>query len=146
MCLGVMPKDQIATVYGLHELVAMGKAAIKGDIKTFEYLLERHQSSFVRIGVYLVLEQVKTIVYRNLFKRMALITDNSRLNLHVVDLVMRWLHETVDLDEIECILANLVYQNKVKGYISHKMRMLVISKTDPFPTGAVVKKARQTYN
>jgi nuclear mRNA export protein PCID2/THP1 len=48
-------------------------------------------------------------------------------------------NEEMDLDEIECIVANLIFQGKVKGYISHQKRILIVSKADPFPRGAVVK-------
>jgi len=53
---------------------------------------------------------------------------------------MRWLEEeATELDEIECIVANLIYQGKVKGYISHQRRHLILSKVSPFPTAAVIK-------
>lgn len=44
----------------------------------------------------------------------------------------------VDVDEVECIVANLIYTQKVKGYISHQKSLLVLSKQDPFPIAAVV--------
>lgn len=53
---------------------------------------------------------------------------------------VRWMgNEEMDLDEIECVVANLIYQGKVKGYISHQKRILIVSKQDPFPRSAVVK-------
>jgi nuclear mRNA export protein PCID2/THP1 len=39
----------------------------------------------------------------------------------------------VDMDEVECIVANLIFRKYVKGYISHKSRVAVLSKVDPFP-------------
>lgn len=39
----------------------------------------------------------------------------------------------VDVDEIECIVANLIHKKYIKGYISHSQRMLVLSKKDAFP-------------
>jgi hypothetical protein len=47
----------------------------------------------------------------------------------------------MELDEIECVLANLVFQGKIKGYLSHEKRTLIVSKADPFPTAAIVKPA-----
>ena len=40
----------------------------------------------------------------------------------------------LDLDELECTLANLIYSGYVKGYIAHEKRVLVLSKASPFPT------------
>ncbi|KRY47740.1 PCI domain-containing protein 2 -like protein [Trichinella britovi] len=41
--------------------------------------------------------------------------------------------DTLDLDEIECYLTNLIYDGKVKGYIAHMHQRLVISRDQPFP-------------
>jgi len=40
---------------------------------------------------------------------------------------------SIDVDEVECILANLIHQRYIKGYIAHQQRMLVVSQNDPFP-------------
>lgn len=52
---------------------------------------------------------------------------------------MKLLGESLDLDEIECIIGTLIYQGKVKGYISHQKRMLVLAKTGSFPTNSIIK-------
>lgn len=39
----------------------------------------------------------------------------------------------MDEDDVECAVANLIHKKYVKGYISHKNQMLVLSKADPFP-------------
>ena len=41
--------------------------------------------------------------------------------------------EDIDQDETECIIANLIYEGKIKGYISHQHQKLVVSKKDAFP-------------
>lgn len=134
MVLGVMPSERIGSVYQLQEFVALGKAVTQGDLRTFSTLLETHQVSFVRIGVYLVLEHLRLLAYRSLFRRVYLITGTTRLNLSHFEIALRWLEQKdVDLDEIECILCNLIAQGRVKGYISHEKKFLIVSKTDPFP-------------
>jgi hypothetical protein len=45
--------------------------------------------------------------------------------------------EDIDLDEVECILASLIYQNYVKGYLSHSKHKLVLSRKVPFPSIAL---------
>jgi len=37
------------------------------------------------------------------------------------------------LDEMECIISNLIWQKLVKGYVSHEKRVIVLSKKEPFP-------------
>lgn len=39
-----------------------------------------------------------------------------------------------DMDEIECVLANLRYQGTVSGVLSHGQRMLALSKVNAFPS------------
>jgi hypothetical protein len=142
MCLGIMPTEAIGRVYGLTELLALGNAVKKGDLRTFEAVMAQCQRSFIRVGVYLVLEQAKIIAYRCLAKRIYTLTANTRLNLASFEQAMHWMGEDVDLDEIECILANLIFQGKIKGYLSHQKRYLIVSKTDPFPLSAVIRKPK----
>ncbi len=143
LCLGILPSPLIKTKYGLKELVTLGESVIRGDIKTFETILDKYQRSFIKIGIYLVIEQMKTILYRCLFKRIYHIVDNTRINIVSIEAIFQWLGESdITLDEIECLVSNLIYQGKIKGYISHQKRFLVVSKTDPFPTSAVIKKYR----
>lgn len=37
------------------------------------------------------------------------------------------------LDELECRIANLIANGRIKGYLSHSQRCMVLSKTEPFP-------------
>ena len=41
--------------------------------------------------------------------------------------------EDVDDDETACIIANLIYDGRIKGYISHQHQKLVVSKQNAFP-------------
>lgn len=40
--------------------------------------------------------------------------------------------QDMDTDELECILANLIFQKKIRGYIARK-KCVVLAKKDPFP-------------
>lgn len=91
-----------------------------------------------RQGTYLLLEKCKTVCYRNLFKRIHLVLEKPQIPLAYVSHTFQWLGMPMDLDEIECILANLIYRGFVRGYLSHTKRVLVLSKRDPFPVAAVI--------
>jgi hypothetical protein len=142
MALGVMPSQKVASEYGLTLLVDIGEAVRRGDLSSFNMLVQQNRPSFIRLGIYLVIEQLKMVVYRNLFKRIQQITDSTRLSLHMFQSVTTWLGESMDLDEIECILSNLIFKNIVKGYLSHQKRIMVIGKSDPFPIGSITKRAK----
>ena len=40
----------------------------------------------------------------------------------------------IDLDETQCIVSNLIYEGKIKGYLSHQHKKLVVSKQNAFPS------------
>lgn len=46
---------------------------------------------------------------------------------------LTWQGMDVDMDAVECIVANLIHRRFLKGYISHQHKVAVLSKTDPFP-------------
>ncbi len=142
MLRGVMPTPLLGSQYGLDVYVELGNAVRTGDLRSYNTIFHKHKAVFIRTGTYLIIEQLKNLVYRNLFKRIYKITESTRLNLDVFYYVLQWLGEEMDIDEIECILANLIFQSRVKGYLSHQKRILVVGKTDPFPTSHIIKKQR----
>ena len=89
-------------------------------------------------GTYLLLEKCKVVCYRNLFKRIHVVMKKHQIGLGHVANAFKWLGMPIDLDEVECILANLIYRGYVRGYLSHSKRMLVLSKRDPFPVAVVI--------
>lgn len=142
MSLGIMPRPEVGSRYGLHEYVALGDAARKGDLQTFNSVFYAHRRVLIRLGVYLVLENVRSIAYRNLFKRFHLISASTRLSIGAFEAALQTMGLDVDMDEVECIVSNLIFQQKIKGYLSHQKRVLIISKLDPFPAGAIVKRTK----
>ncbi|CAK9803670.1 PCI domain-containing protein 2 [Anthophora plagiata] len=134
MLLGYMPKHSLLQKYNLMEFGELMEAVKKGDLRNLEEVMEKHESFFIGAGIYLIVEKLKIIAYRNLFKKVYLV-----LNIHqipVQDLLSAFeMHgiDDVDMDKVECIVANLIYEGKIKGYISHQHKKLVISKQNPFP-------------
>lgn len=138
MTMGVMPGPIIAQQYNFEEYYQIGLAVKAGNIGAFNEVLEANRVAFIHHGVYLVLENVRALVYRSLFRRIYLITNNTRINLYHLQLSLEIQNENISIEEIECIVASLIYQNRIKGYISHEKKFLIVSKTDPFPLSAVV--------
>jgi 5-methylcytosine-specific restriction endonuclease McrA len=136
---GRLPSTKILEKYNLVEYIPFVIAIRRGDLRTFHKTLQENQDEFIRRGTYLLLEKCKTVCHRNLFKRIHLIMDIHQIPLDNVVKTIRWMGMDMDLDEVECVLANLIFRGIIKGYISHSKRILVLSKRDPFPTAAVVK-------
>ena len=39
----------------------------------------------------------------------------------------------VEMEEVECYLANMIYKGLVRGYISHERQMVVLAANGAFP-------------
>lgn len=129
-----MPKHNLLEKYNLMEFGELMEAVKRGDLCNLEKVMEKHELFFIGAGIYLIVEKLKIIAYRNLFKKVYLV-----LNIHQIPiqdllsaLEMQGIDD-VDMDEVECIVANLIFEGKIKGYISHQHKKLVISKQNPFP-------------
>ena len=130
--------DALLEKHGLAALAPRVDAVRSGDLGTFNAELAKNQMAFVRRGTFLLLEKVKILVYRNLFKKIYLVQGKAtQLKLHLFQRAFAWLGCPTDMDEVECILANLIFKGLIKGYISHQKQTLVLSKKDPFPTAAI---------
>ena len=125
--------------YSLYEFVPLLNGMRSGNLMEFSDGLMKNQDLFIRRGTYLLLEKCKMICYRNLFKRIWKIVGTEQIKLEYIAASFKWLGMPIDLDEVECILANLIFKSYIRGYLSHAKRVLVLSKKDPFPTAKVIK-------
>merc|ERR1711942_538308 len=71
----------------------------------------------------------------SLLKKVYLILKVSQLPISAFVTALRSVQpeDDIDSEECECLLANLIYEGKIKGYISHQHQKLVVSKQNPFP-------------
>mmetsp|Transcript_31789 Transcript_31789/g.71289 ORF Transcript_31789/g.71289 Transcript_31789/m.71289 type:complete len:411 (-) Transcript_31789:24-1256(-) len=137
---GRLPTRKLLEKYGLFEFVPILNGMRSGNLMEFSDGLVKHQDLFIRRGTYLLLEKCKMICYRNLFKRVYKIVGKEQIKLDYIAKSFKWLGMPIDLDEVECILANLIFKQYIRGYLSHAKRVLVLSKRDPFPSSKVIKQ------
>ncbi len=82
------------------------------------------------------MQKLSLLVMRTLLKKVYLIRQrNDKLKL--TDFLAALDHaggSSMDMDALECVVANLIVKNYVRGFLSHKLKVLVLHKTDPFPT------------
>ncbi|KAM3161728.1 PCI domain-containing protein [Lachancea thermotolerans] len=113
-----------------------------GDLKSFETWLEQNEAAMLRRNLYVALVLVRELVLLKLLK-LSFRFYGSRsivpLKLVTTALLKSRTHKGVknitdeQLDETECVLANLISKDYIKGYLSHSNRALVVSKTNAFP-------------
>ena len=134
MLLGYMPKKEILERFDVLQFHELASALKEGNVRKFDQVIQKHEIFLIKCGIYLLVEKLKFIVYRNLFKRIYLIRQTHQLNLTDFLAGLQFVGETdMSLDETHCIVANLIYEGKIKGYISHSHNKLVVSKQNPFP-------------
>ena len=105
-----------------------------GNLLKLNESLEQNEKFFIKCGIYLILEKLKIITYRNLFKKVTILMKTHQIPIEAFLVALRMMKvEDVDADETQCIIANLIYEGKIKGYISHQHQKLVVSKQNAFP-------------
>eukprot|EP01082_Thalassiosira_pseudonana_P011606 g10627.t1 g10627 contig4:2224014-2226051(-) len=139
MLRGRLPTAKLLQKYSLDEFLPLLNGMRTGNLMEFSNGLTQNQDLFIRRGTYLLLEKCKMICYRNLFKRVYRIVGKEQIKLEYIAKSFKWLGLDIDLDEVECILANLIFKQYIRGYLSHAKRVLVLSKKEPFPTSKVIK-------
>ncbi|KAI9374842.1 hypothetical protein BJX61DRAFT_496635 [Aspergillus egyptiacus] len=117
----------------------------KGDLHGFDAAMSAGEEEFVKRRIYLPLERGRDIALRNLFRKVfiaggfdepkdgqppirrtripvAEFAAALRIGTHADD------RSRVDIDEVECLLSNLIYKGLMKGYIARERGMIVLSK------------------
>lgn len=133
MLLGYIPNRKVLEKYDVLEFWDLVQAVCQGNLKWFDEIMEKHETFFIRCGIYLIVDKLKIIAYRNLFKKVYMILNTHQIPVESLQTALEFLGQDVDLDETQCIVANLINEGKIKGYISHQHRKVVVSKQNPFP-------------
>lgn len=134
MLLGYMPRREILIKYSVTQFSDLACAVKEGNVHKIDEVIQNHESFFIETGIYLIVEKLKIIAYRNLFKKVYLILQSHQVDLQSCLTALRFVGENdITMDETQCIVANLIYDGKIKGYISHQHNKLVVSKQNPFP-------------
>ncbi|XP_031568913.1 PCI domain-containing protein 2-like [Actinia tenebrosa] len=134
MLLGYMPTLAVLNKYKLPQFTDVVKAVKTGNLLLLNQTLEKQQAFFIQCGIYLILEKLKIITYRNLFKKVSLLMKTHQLPLEAFVMALKTMQvEDMDVVEVQCIIANLIYMGYIKGYISHQHQKLVVSKQNAFP-------------
>lgn len=129
MLRGCMPSETLLVKYDLKPFAELVKAVKQGNIYNFNRSLVEFEDFFIENGVYLFLEKLRMTTYRNLFKTISRLLNTSQIPIEALVEILKYLEESdMDNDACQCILANLIYEGKIKGYISYKFNKLVISK------------------
>ncbi|KAK6072868.1 PCI domain-containing protein [Seiridium cupressi] len=121
-------------------------AVKKGDLRAFDQALAEGEDEFVKRRIYLTLERGRDIALRNLLRKVFIAggfeeakdgqppVRRTRVPVAEFAAAMKLNGgQAIDTDEVECLLANMIYKNLMKGYIAHERGIVVLSKNGAFP-------------
>ena len=121
------------------QLISAIKAA---DFKSYDQVTDRYQKLWLKRGIYLLMDRVRVILWRTLLKQLFHAVGN-KIDLELVERAVRLRGGSEGINECICIVANLIYEGYLKGYIfqNESKRTLVLkSSGNPFPKLEVIAK------
>jgi hypothetical protein len=130
LLLGQLPHPELLRRYHLPHYGPVAAAVRSGDMRLLDDALAAHALLFFRAGTFPLLGKLRNAVFRTLLKRIHNI-QKARDPARAFQLPIELFHaaltmcgaESVDLDECECILANLIHRKYVKArMMNHSMR------------------------
>ncbi|CAN0571892.1 unnamed protein product, partial [Ectocarpus sp. 12 AP-2014] len=100
------PTLDLLVKYDLTHFHEFAVAIRTGDVRSFNELMTQWERVFISKGTYLLMEKCLMLVYRNLVKKIVVVTQTFKLPLRVVQFAFQRMEHERDVDEIECLLAN----------------------------------------
>ena len=136
-----MPSAKLLKRFNLTHFSDVAGAVKQGNLRKLDRALERDSEFFWQYGIYLILEKLKIIAHRNVFKKVMLLLKTHQIEISQFQKALNFLQdEETSTEEVHCILANLISDGQIKGYISLQHQKLVLSKQNPFPNLATVQR------
>lgn len=132
LMLGKYPPKSLLIKYGMDGYINLIRSCAVGDLKTFSKELEKNQIYWIKNGTYLILERSKIIAYRNFFKKVYLILQesfDSKIPLEEFQNALKTQGISIDELELEGLLSSLIHLGFINGYISHAYHKIVLAKT-----------------
>ncbi|CAG9135512.1 hypothetical protein JYU34_006314 [Plutella xylostella] len=134
MLLGYMPTMALLEKYDLMQFWELVQAVKSGNLRDIDRVMEEHERFFIKAGIYLIVEKLKITAYRNLFKLVYMAEKSHQIEILSFQAALHMMGQIdIDADETQCIVANLIYDGKIKGYISYQHKKVVVSKQNAFP-------------
>lgn len=112
-----------------------------GAIDKYDKFMEQTQSFLLKTNLYLLFQNLKQLAYVSFIKKIVKVhqeLNNDPKSNHIIpfsafEVGFKYITLDFDYDQIECILAGLIANGNIKGYLSHGNKCIVLSKTAAFP-------------
>eukprot|EP00803_Ostreobium_quekettii_P001462 evm.model.scf_1283.1 EVM.evm.TU.scf_1283.1 scf_1283:17803-23456(-) len=139
MVMGRLPTTGLLQHHNLMMFAPVAEALRKGDVGAFQATLRANRFTYIQTDTFIPLEHLQLTVYRQLLRIAHRIHAEvqpekaSKMPIKAFTCALRL--QGVDMPERHamCTLANLIYHNHIKGYLSYNHEVVVFSKLTPFP-------------
>ncbi|KAG2174209.1 hypothetical protein INT43_004230 [Umbelopsis isabellina] len=133
--LGKLPTKRLLNRYkSISSLYLPLVTAIReGNVRAFDMAMESGYTELVNRGTFLTIEKSRSIAIRTLCRRVYAIVNSTRISMDTFKQALEFAGLEVDMEEVECMLAVLIFKGYIKGYLSHEKQFVVLSAKDPFP-------------
>ncbi|KAH3902533.1 uncharacterized protein SCDLUD_000112 [Saccharomycodes ludwigii] len=129
----------------LNKWLELYKILKNGEIFLFKQWCFNQEKFLLANKLFIIVcADLKNVCFtRLLHKYWALNNNDTKVNLQELNAIWRAASKEIrgkdndienELDELECILNNLIIKKYINGYLSHGNRYLVLSKKTPFPS------------
>lgn len=109
----------------------------RAKFKDYDAAIERFQKVWIKRGIYLLMDKLRVILWRNLLKKVHKIVEKDQIPMEIIQKAVQLSGGDESLEECVCIISNLIYERYVKGYIfqSEDKKVLVLKRGgDGFPS------------
>ena len=129
-----IPSQNLLEKYGLGAYGDMLNSVKQGNIKEYNEYLRVNQYKHIQQGIIVIMDSLKLLVYRNLFKKVHAILRENQITMSTFARALKAIGVTdVSLLEIECIFINLIFNNWLKATINSPSKIVIFRDTTPFP-------------
>lgn len=118
MLAGKFPSQKLLQTYDLPEYSDLVQACLNGDMLAFEASVEKNMDAHIYSGVFTTIEHIRLVTLRNFVRRISLAVQASpdlqyqqkpnMIRIQYLYHALRSWDSELDLDEVECLLANLI--------------------------------------
>ena len=120
--------------YKLYEYLDLEKAIFEGNIALFKEQTRKFKNLWIKRSLFVIIERLELVLIRNLFKRIYELTKKPIIDIEFLVKALNISKKlNYDIEEVECLLGNLILKGYIKGYISHEKKKIVLSQAEPFP-------------
>merc|ERR1711976_63482 len=142
LLFGIFPSVILNQKCPISYLQKLTRGVKLGYLKSFRKQIDVKQQLYIDKGILLSLLHIEPLLFRKIIARSMIFRINlfrlkqirkpNIIPINFLKQILRISGYSILNDELECIIANLIWKGTIKGYIAHE-KALVLSKDNPFP-------------